>query len=174
MVGKRKGVSQVQRSCKKIKGEGSAAAASSSSSSLGLKTYEQRDGKRTSQILRRSRLVASEWWWLGSWGTAWKVIFQSQKGLTVIKAVFFLGPGRFHAFFRLLFYGIIISLRREVSNLDRFGRNSLLMQRLCKKKMVRESSPVLLLSPFNFFPFKISVSAVTHLRRFSGGRCNKR
>ncbi|XP_034287446.1 DNA repair protein complementing XP-C cells [Pantherophis guttatus] len=43
MVGKRKGVSQVQRSCKKVKGEGSAAAASSSSSSPGLKTCEQRD-----------------------------------------------------------------------------------------------------------------------------------
>ncbi|XP_070792990.1 DNA repair protein complementing XP-C cells [Pituophis catenifer annectens] len=45
MVGKRKGVSQVQRSCKKVKGEGSAAAASSSSSSPGLKTYEFEDEK---------------------------------------------------------------------------------------------------------------------------------
>uniref|UniRef100_A0A8C5SWF4 XPC complex subunit, DNA damage recognition and repair factor n=1 Tax=Laticauda laticaudata TaxID=8630 RepID=A0A8C5SWF4_LATLA len=46
MVGKRKGVSQVQRSCKKVKGEApaaAAAAAASSSSPAGLKTCEQRD-----------------------------------------------------------------------------------------------------------------------------------
>ncbi|XP_026534071.1 DNA repair protein complementing XP-C cells isoform X2 [Notechis scutatus] len=43
MVGKRKGVPQVQRSCKKVKGEApAAAAAASSSSSAGLKTCEQR------------------------------------------------------------------------------------------------------------------------------------
>ncbi|KAG8128084.1 hypothetical protein E2320_014981 [Naja naja] len=41
MVGKRKGVSQVQRSCKKVKGEAPAAAGAASSS--GLKTCEQRD-----------------------------------------------------------------------------------------------------------------------------------
>ncbi|XP_070594442.1 DNA repair protein complementing XP-C cells [Erythrolamprus reginae] len=42
MVGKRKGGSQVQRSCKKVKGENPAAAASSSSCFAGLKTCEQR------------------------------------------------------------------------------------------------------------------------------------
>ncbi|XP_026578870.1 DNA repair protein complementing XP-C cells isoform X2 [Pseudonaja textilis] len=43
MVGKRKGVPQVQRSCKKVKAEAPAAAAASSSSSAGLKTCEQRN-----------------------------------------------------------------------------------------------------------------------------------
>lgn len=64
MVGKRKGVSKVQRSCKKVKEEGPPAAAAASSSSPGLKTCEQRDGK-DSQISSRSRISSGGGWGVG-------------------------------------------------------------------------------------------------------------